>query len=539
MTDQTHDAIVIGSGINGLVAAAELAGAGWSVALVERNDRIGGFIAGDELTLPGYLHDTFSSWHPLFVTGGAYAALGDDLARHGLAYSNTDGGVTASIAPDGRHVVCHRDPGETMTAFEHDADRAAYGAMLDRLGADIDVVGAMLGTELRSRSALKPVWSLWRRGKQARVEQWARDTVASGRGWMAQHFEGTEVDQLWSPWLLHAGLNPDSALGGLMIPLFAGTMHMAGLPVVTGGQRVFIEAFEALLRERGVDIRTGAAAERILVEGGRAVGVVAGGETIRASRAVLASVTPGALYEQLLPESVVPETARVEARGYRYGRAAMQIHVALSAPMTWSESALAGIPLVHLTNGSAMTGIACAEAEAGLLPARPTVVVGQQQLIDPSRCPDGAGMLWLQLQQLPFEPTGDAAGELDTNGGWTEELTAGYVNRVLDLIEVHAPGTKATVLKWTAFNPVDLTEVNPNCVNGDPYCGSAELDQFLIWRPGPTTSRHRTAVPGVWHIGAATHPGPGLGGGSGHLVAQGLIGDGDGRVAALRKRFAR
>ncbi len=89
-------------GINGMVSAAELARAGWSVILLERNAEIGGFIATEERTLPGYLHDTFSSWHPLFVSGPAYAVLGELLHRHGLEYRNTDGWVTASVADDGR-----------------------------------------------------------------------------------------------------------------------------------------------------------------------------------------------------------------------------------------------------------------------------------------------------------------------------------------------------------------------------------------------------------------------------------------------------
>src|SRR5258708_4448915 len=101
MTDEA-DPIVVGSSINGLVAAAELARAGWSVILLERDAKIGGFIAAEERTLPGYLHDTFSSWHPLFVSGPAYAALGELLHRHGLEYRNTDGWVTASVADDGR-----------------------------------------------------------------------------------------------------------------------------------------------------------------------------------------------------------------------------------------------------------------------------------------------------------------------------------------------------------------------------------------------------------------------------------------------------
>src|SRR5580700_4388672 len=107
-----------------MVSAAELARAGWSVILLERNAEIGGFIATEERTLPGYLHDTFSSWHCLFVPGPAYAALGELLHRHGLEYRNTDGWVTASVADDGRATFAHRDPERTAAEFAHAEDRS-------------------------------------------------------------------------------------------------------------------------------------------------------------------------------------------------------------------------------------------------------------------------------------------------------------------------------------------------------------------------------------------------------------------------------
>src|SRR5437588_2767824 len=135
MTDS--DAIVIGSGINGLVAAAELARAGWSVLLLERNPELGGFIATEERTLPGYRHDTYSSWHSLFVSGPAYAGLGPLLHEHGLEYRNTEGLVTASVADDGRVTVAHRDPARTAAGFADSADQAAYLGMLRDMGANI------------------------------------------------------------------------------------------------------------------------------------------------------------------------------------------------------------------------------------------------------------------------------------------------------------------------------------------------------------------------------------------------------------------
>jgi len=201
----------------------------------------------------------------------------------------------------------------------------------------------------------------------------------------------------------------------------------------------------------------------------------------------------------------------------------MQIHVALSGPLGWHDSRLGEVPLFHLSDGSASTAIACAEADAGLLPRRPTVVVGQQHVLDPSRVPAGAAALWLQLQELPFRPLGDAGGELSTDDGWTPSLATAFADRVLARIARHAPDLRSKVLAVDVVTPADLAAHNVNAVDGDPYGGAGELDQSYLWRPLPGSGRHATFVRGLWHIGASTHPGPGLGGASGHLVAGTLI----------------
>jgi len=209
---RTFDAVVVGSGVNGLVAAAELAKAGWSVALVERNDRLGGFIATEERTIPGYLHDIYSSWHPLFVCGAAYAVLGNDLHRHGLQYRNTDGLVTGTVAADGRVVLAHRDPKATADGFAHPEDGTAYLAMLQRFLDNAAAIGGLLGSELRSPSVVRHAVRLLRRERLAGTEAWLRDTVTSGRSYCRRAFRGDEADLLWVPWLLHAGLFDTSLL---------------------------------------------------------------------------------------------------------------------------------------------------------------------------------------------------------------------------------------------------------------------------------------------------------------------------------------
>ncbi|WP_235681279.1 phytoene desaturase family protein [Tomitella gaofuii] len=534
-----YDAVVIGAGINGMVAAAELAGAGRRVALVDEHDDIGGFIASGELTLPGYTHDAFSSWHPLFVGGGGYAELGADLHRHGLEYRNTDGAVTAAVSERGT-VLAWRDPDATADALERPEDRDAYRAMLARMDAWGPTVFGALGTELGMRELAGLAGAAWRRLRGDGLRELARAGAQSGRAFTREHFAGGEVDQLWTPWLLHAGLGPDHASGGIMLPVMAASLHGFGLPVVAGGAAHFVRAFERLLAERGVDLILGRRAQAITVARGRADGVVVGGRTLRARQAVLASTSTRALYQELLPASAVGDTGAAALARSRPGRAAMQIHVALDSPPAWTDHRLDAVPLVHVGNGADSTGIACAQAEAGLLPAVPTVVVGQQCVLDPARAPQGHATLWLQLQELPFRPRGDAAGRIDTRGGWTPRVVDAYVARVLGRLDEHAPGIAAKVLKAAVYSPPDLTAANPNAVDGDPYGGAVELDQNLVWRPGSGTG-HRTGVDGLFHIGAFTHPGPGLGGGSGHIVAQHLLRGTRAerwreRAAALRRR---
>ncbi|SDX32172.1 Phytoene dehydrogenase-related protein [Arthrobacter sp. cf158] len=532
--DDPVDIAIIGSGINSLVAAAELALDGKRVCIIERADRLGGFIHSAERTLPGFVHDTFSSWHPLFVSGGAYSALGKELHARGLEYCNTTAEVTASVAADpatGAHrvVIAHRAPAETAAAFKEPRDQAAYLAMLDDLGRNAGTVFGAFGAELRSFAEVaKIAFGAVRRGRLAGTEAFVRDSVMSGRNYVRSRFDGWEADQLWSPWLLHAGLGPDQATGGVMLPVMAMSMHGFGLPVVKGGASRFVAAFESLLRDNGVRILLGTEAEEILVSGTAVTGVRTSQGVVTAD-IVLANVSPQALYTQLLRQ---PPAATARAAGkYQNGRGAMQIHVALDKPVEWLDPRLNRVPLVHISNGSDSTGVACAQAEAGLLPKEPTVVVGQQCVLDPSRAPEGKATLWLQLQEVPFIPVGDAAGELDVSGGWTEELKQAYLDRILTRLEQFAPGTKATVLASDVIAPTDLAAANPNAVNGDPYGGSAELFQNLLWRPFPEAAGHRTAVEGLWHIGASTHPGPGLSGGSGHLVAQ--------KLTAKPSRFSR
>ena len=516
--------MVIGSGHNGLVAAAYLARAGWEVEVLERNAEPGGAVTTEELTEPGFRHDTFSCWHPLFQISGAFAELGGELAQRGLAYRDTPAATTASVRADGRAVLAYRDPEQTAEGFA-DSDRAAYLRQLEQVGASIGTLGELFGTELHSPAALRLAWRLRRQLGHRDGVALAGSLASSAQGWLEREFAGREVSDLYAPWVLHTGLAPDGAGGGFQALAIAGTLHQVGLPVVAGGSIEFVRAFERLIGDHGGRVRAGADVERIVVRGGAARAVIAGDEEIVARRAVIANVTPTQLYGRLLPEGAAPADAVAAGRAYLYGRrAGMQLHLSLSAPLRWRDRRLDGVAIVHLCDGVEEVGLACAQAAAGLLPEAPTVVVGQPAVLDPSRVPEGRGLLWIQLQQTPYRPRGDSAGEIDVgDGGWSEALTSAYAERVLARLAPHVENWPEVRGSLYALAPPELERRNINLVRGDIYAGDCELGQAYLWRPLARYGSHATPVERLHVCGAATFPGPGLNAASGRIVARALL----------------
>jgi phytoene dehydrogenase-like protein len=322
--------------------------------------------------------------------------------------------------------------------------------------------------------------------------------------------------------VLHTGLGPDAASSGFMAQVIAAALESGGMPVPRGGGVRLVEALAGIVRDAGGACETGRDVERILVSGGRATGVrTADGESYEAARAVLANATPPQLYERLLAGGPGVE----EARRFRRGRAGMMIHLALSERPRWAgDERLARTAIVHLTPGLDGVSRAVNEADRGLLPAEATIVCGQPTAVDPSRAPDGSWILWIQLQELPARPRGDAAGELDVGDGtWTERLREAYADRIQARLARQISNLDSALLRRVSLAPADLAAANVNLADGDLYSGSCTLDQNFLWRPRPGLPGHRTPVEGLWHIGASTHPGPGLGAGSGTLVADALL----------------
>src|SRR3954468_23524487 len=257
-----YDAVIVGSGINSLVAGALLAKGGWSVCILERNDWLGGAIRTAEITRPGFVHEVFASWHPLFVGSAAYAELKGDLDARGLEYLNTEL-PTATLYPDGKSV---------FLTTSHEQNVAAFGPGWDRTVAEFlpnaDISFGLLGTELWSREGAKLGWKALRRLGRRGLVEFAGATLTSCRDWTAETFEDERVHGLFAPWVLHAGLGPDAASSGFMGQVIGVALELGGMPVPRGGGVKLVEALAAIIRAAGGACETGRRVERVVVTGG-------------------------------------------------------------------------------------------------------------------------------------------------------------------------------------------------------------------------------------------------------------------------------
>jgi phytoene dehydrogenase-like protein len=518
------DAVFVGAGINSLAGAALLSKAGWRVCVLERNDYLGGCIrTSTDLTVPGFTHEVLASWHPLWTASPAYSELAADLDRRGAVYLNTDL-PTGSAFPDGSSVFLTTSLEDNVAELDRQAggDGDAWRAMFEGFMSNADLSFGVLGAELWSRDGLGLGRKALRRFGRRGLLAYLGGALSTCRDWLGETFRSEAVHGLLAPWVLHTGLGPDQATSGFMTQVIACALQLGGMPVPRGGGVKLVEGLSGIVLDAGGELRTAADVERILVSGGRATAVrLAGGETIQAARAVVASVTPTQLYDRLLGEGDVPADVASAAARYRYGRAEMQIHIAMGESPEWDgDERLPRTAIVHVTPGLNGVSRAVNEAERGLLPAEATIVCGQPMAVDASRGPEGSWIVWIQLQELPAGPVeGDAAGELDVgDGSWTEELREAYADRIVSRLGRHIRNLERATIRRVVLSPADVEALNVNLVGGDIYGGSCALDQNFLFRPFPQAPGHRTAVDGLWHIGASTHPGPGLGAGSGYLV---------------------
>lgn len=511
------DAIVIGSGPNGLVAANLLADRGWSTLVLEEQPEPGGAVKSGELTEPGFTHDLFSAFYPLAFASPVLRPLG--LEEFGLRWRRAPAVVAHPLA-DGRCAMLYEDLDRTAASLEDfapgdgDAWRRLYG-LWERVGHEM--IAALLTPFPPLRPAARMAAELRWRGAM----RFLRMGTLSVRRLAVESFRGDGGPNLLAGNALHADLTPDSAAGGLFGWLLASLGQQSGFPVPEGGAGRLTEALVRRLRSRGGEVACGQRAERVLVRGGRAEGVrTADGVEHPARHAVLAACGAPQLYLELLERHEVPGELLADLDNFHYDNSTVKVDWALSGPIPWRSEEARRAGTLHIAEGLEALTKTSAQLEMRYIPDEPFLVMGQYSGADPTRAPEGAETAWAYTH-VPHEPRGDVAGEL--TGSWDERETETFVRRIEEQVERLAPGFRERIVGTHAFTPARLEAANRNLAGGAVNGGTAQIHQQLVFRPTPGLGRAETPVRRLFLASSSAHPGGGVHGGPGSNAARAAL----------------
>lgn len=524
------DAVVIGSGPNGLVAANLLADAGWSVTVLEAAPEPGGAVRTGEPVEPGFRHDLFSAFYPLAAVSPALARL--RLEEHGLRWRRSPL-VLAHPLPDGRCASLSTDVEATAAGLDAFApgDGGTWRSMIDgwRRVAD-GVVDAVLGPA----PPLAPLATVVRRLGPVGTVRLARHLVLPVRRMADERFDGPAPGLLLGGCALHTDLAPEAAGSGLFGWLLCCLGQQHGFPVPEGGAGALTAALVARLTARGGTVRCGERVVRVVVRRGRAVAVqTADGGTFDARRAVVADVAAPVLYRDLVGRRHVPAGVLDDLARFDWDTATVKVDWALDGPIPWTAPDARRAGTVHVADDFDNLTEAAAQVAMGRLPAKPFLVVGQPSTADPTRAPAGTEAAWAYAH-VPQRPRGDAAGTLAVDG--TGSWVAGFADRVEARVEALAPGFRGLVRGRHVWSPADLEAADANLVGGAINGGTAHLHQQLLFRPVPGAGRPETPIAGLYLASASAHPGGGVHGAPGANAARAALLPGSRARAVLAGR---
>jgi phytoene dehydrogenase-like protein len=464
------DAIVVGSGPNGLAAAIVLARAGVSVRVLEAAATVGGGARSAELTLPGFVHDVCSAIHPLGVSSPFFRTL--PLAEHGVEWIEPPAAL-AHPFDDGSAALLERSPEVVVRGIGE--DEARWRRLFAPLVRDAEPLLEDILAPLHVPA--HPI-ALARFGARA-----APPATTLAR----LSFRGEKARGLFAGLAAHSMLRldrPPTAAFGLVLGLLG---HSVGWPFPRGGSQRLSDALASYLRALGGEIETGRRVESLAELGD--------------TRAVFLDVTPRGLLA--LAADRLPDRYRRGLERYRYGPGVFKLDWALDGPIPWRAEGCARAATVHL--GGTLAEIAASEAAPGHgeVVERPFVLLAQQSLFDPTRAPAGQHTAWAYCH-VP--------------NGSTVDMTA----RIEAQVERFAPGFRERILARSALGPAEIERYNANYVGGDINAGAATLSQ-LFTRPVARVSPYTTPLPGVFLCSASTPPGGGVHGMCGfHAARAGL-----------------
>jgi phytoene dehydrogenase-like protein len=514
------DAVVIGAGPNGLVAANVLAAAGWDVLVVEAQPRAGGAVGTSELTgLPGFRHDWCSAFYPLTVSSPAMRAM--ELERFGVKWRRSPL-VVAHPARDGTCVSISQDIDETAASFDSFApgDGEAWRDVYERWRRIRDpLVDALFGSPFPPITAgLRLAAALGRE-----LGRFARFGLLPVRRFAEEEFRGDGAARMLAGNALHADLTPESPGGAVFGLLLCCIGQERGWPVPEGGAGELAAALMRRLEAHGGRLATSTRVDEVVVRRGRAVGVrTDDGREIDARRAVIATVAAPRLFLEMVPREELPTPMlRDLRRRFQHDSATVKVDWALDGPIPWEHPDARRAGTLHIADGVDALTVHASELARHLIPSRPFLILGQYSMVDPTRAPEGAETAWAYTH-TPQDPHGDA-GPDGLTGKWGERETELFAERIETQIEELAPGFKALIRARHVLTPRTFPLHDENLVNGALNGGTAQLHQQLVFRPTTGWGRPNTPIRRLYLGGASAHPGGGVHGSCGANAAHAAL----------------